>query len=370
MNQIMIDAEQSAKSAEGGFEGLFCRYLKEGIPPYIENCLQQPLLLSVDAQLLPLVVNNGDKEGMYLSSPLAFYVDYNIDFVKTIRQKRLRYPLLALLKGLKWFLSRLDINKVVYLNNSLLPNNPALNLSDEKLQLIIAKLIQDFPEHAICIKGIQHSPTFSTLQLLTRQIYIWRPEVIEKVGKKAGKIRKTLKTDAKLFEQGKITFEPIKHVDKETAKQLRSFYRSVYINKYSQLSANYSEKWFESLTEYTDSFKLLAVKKANELSGFISYFETDDMIYSGIVGHNDCDGEKGIYRASIRQLVFLAQSTGKLLHLSSGAGEFKRRRGAIAKMEYDHVLIEHLPLLRRVGWRLLSKLFNTLGAKLMTEMKV
>lgn len=371
MNQIMMmDVEQMSDCGDKGLVGLFHGYLKEGVSPFIENCLQQPLVLNIDGKMIPLVVNNGDSGGMYLSSPLIFYVDYNIDFVKTMRQKRIRYPLLVLLGGLKWLLTRLGINKVVYLNNNLLPNNPSLSLTDEQLQKVTARLTQDFPNHAICIKGIERFPTSNVLRLLARQIYIWRPEVLEEVGKKAVKIRSTLKADAKLLDQGKVTFEPFIQVDKQTAQQLRGFYRSVYVNKYSHLSADYSEKWFESLAIYCDSFKLLAVKQNGELSGFISYFETEDMIYSGLVGHDDHDGEKGIYRACIRQLVFLAQAGAKPLHLSSGVGEFKRRRGARAAMEYDHVLVEHLSPWRRLGWRLLGKLFNTLGAKVMTEMKV
>ncbi|MCV2884827.1 hypothetical protein OE749_08975 [Aestuariibacter sp. AA17] len=371
MSQIfMMNAEQVTECNTNDLVGLFRGYLNDGIIPYIENCPQQPLVINIDEQLLPLVVNNGDKGAMYLSSPLVFYVDYNIDFVKTIAQKRLRYPLLALLKGVKWLLSCFGINKVVYLNNNLLPNNPALNLDKEQLQRVITLLTHEFPDHAVCVKGLQYGPSPDALQLLARQVYIWNPNVVEEVGKKAVKIRKTLKTDAKLLEQGKVTFEPIEHIDRQTAQKLRDFYRCVYVNKYSQLSADYSVKWFESLPSHSSGFKLLAVKKDGELSGFISYFETDEMIYSGLVGHDDHNGENGIYRACIRQLVFLAEEAAKPLHLSSGAGEFKRRRGARPHMEFDYILHGHLPLWRRMGWALLGKLFNSLGAKVMTNMKV
>ncbi|NQZ12675.1 MAG: hypothetical protein HRT35_36450, partial [Algicola sp.] len=107
-----------------------------------------------------------------------------------------------------------------------------------------------------------------------------------------------------------------------------------------------------------------------QIVGFISYFETDEMIYSGLVGHQDDSGDNGTYRSCIRWLIDLAQTRQKTLHLSSGAGEFKRRRGAKAQMEYDYIVFDHLPRWRQAGWWLLGKIFNTLGYAVMTKLKV
>ena len=59
-----------------------------------------------------------------------------------------------------------------------------------------------------------------------------------------------------------------------------------------------------------------------------------------------------------------------LLNYSSGAGEFKRRRGAESAIEYNAIYTRHLPLKRQLPHLLLEQAANRLGKRVLVENQI
>jgi hypothetical protein len=49
-----------------------------------------------------------------------------------------------------------------------------------------------------------------------------------------------------------------------------------------------------------------------------------------------------------------AKEFGLMLHDSSGVGKFKKKRGAKKVIEYNAVFTKHLPLSRRLPWKVIG----------------
>ncbi|PMO48562.1 hypothetical protein [Vibrio splendidus] len=358
------------KSA-GSLEKMFSLYTNGNQKNYISNCDQTALMYVNDKNKLPIVINNGEINDMYLSSPKVNYIDYNLDYIRRMGKGVIKSMLIFIISLLSYILTLCNINRVVYINNFLIPNIPKNNLSESKVLDIICEFKNNFPRHAIIFKGANVETNKNNIMcLLSKKAYIWSPSILKESGKKAVKIRKTLKSDKKNIDNGVLSFEILNYIDIKESENIRNLYRNLYHNKYSSYSADYTALWFKTLSDPENGFSLVGVKHSNELVGFVSYHIGSEMIYSGLVGHKDINGKLGVYRASIRYLIQQSEYLNKPLHLSSGAGEFKTRRGAKAHMEYDLVATDHLPAVQKMGWWLLTKIYNSLGLKIMTNMKV
>jgi hypothetical protein len=68
--------------------------------------------------------------------------------------------------------------------------------------------------------------------------------------------------------------------------------------------------------------------------------------------------EMGLYRLLMALLLKTAKERSLMLHLSSGAGAFKRSRGGKATLEYTAIYSEHLSPSKRMFVKKLSKLLN------------
>ncbi|WP_045484420.1 hypothetical protein [Vibrio owensii] len=358
------------KSA-GSLEKMFGLYTNGNQKNYISNCEQTALMYVNDQSKIPIVINDGEINDMYLSSPKVNYIDYNLDYIRRMEKGVIKTMLMFITSLLSYMLTLCNINRVVYINNFLIPNSPRNNISESKILDIICEIKNKYPKHAIVFKGENvEKSKHNIMCLLSKQAYIWTPSILKESGKKAVKIRKTLKSDKKNIDNGVLSFEVLNYVDIKESENIRDLYRNVYHNKYSSHSADYTALWFKILSNPEYGFSLVGVKHNNELVGFVSYHIGSDMIYSGLVGHKDINGKLGVYRAIIRYLIQQSEDLNKPLHLSSGAGEFKRRRGAKEHMEYDLVATDHLPVLQKIGWWLLMKIYNSLGLKIMINMKV
>ena len=96
----------------------------------------------VGRHVVPLVINDGNGRACYATSPSGFYVDYASDFVAGLEGSLKRWALLALLGALGAICRRLRMDRVVYLNNWLLPTQPAWALTPENTRALIHTLLE------------------------------------------------------------------------------------------------------------------------------------------------------------------------------------------------------------------------------------
>jgi hypothetical protein len=68
--------------------------------------------------------------------------------------------------------------------------------------------------------------------------------------------------------------------------------------------------------------------------------------------------ETGLYRRLFTGIHREVDHRRQLLNYSSGAGEFKRRRGGMATVEYNAIYDRHLSARRRMAFRIAAVLLN------------
>lgn len=78
----------------------------------------------------------------------------------------------------------------------------------------------------------------------------------------------------------------------------------------------------------------------------------------------------GLYRMLSAVLIGLAGSRSLLLHESSGVGQFKRNRGAVAAIEFSAVYDRGTTWLNRCGWSFLELLLRRIGMPLIQKLKL
>jgi hypothetical protein len=153
--------------------------------------------------------------------------------------------------------------------------------------------------------------------------------------------------------------------------QALQLYRDLYLKKYSELNPQLTLKYFEEVHQtgiinfhgYIDKNKIL--------KAFSGQFTLDKTITSPIVGYDVSAPQKeGLYIHAAQLALLNKFDQGLLLNLSSGAPSFKRMRGGQASIEYSAIYLKHLPLKRRLPWKVLQFISNKIGVPLIKKYKL
>lgn len=335
----------------------------------IANVHERFAVARVGRHVVPLVINDGNSRACYATSPSGFYVDYASDFVAGLEGSLKRWALLALLGALGAICRRLRMDRVVYLNNWLLPTQPAWALTPENTRALIDTLVPRFPDHGFAIKGLSpaqaadlatcgYSPIFS------RKVHHWDPRRPETVR------RSNVQRDLRLLRRTEYRVRHLTEVSDELAQRLCELYRELYHEKYSDLSLRYEPSFFALIVE-SGLLDVLAIEMDGRCDGFATLLHDDERLVSSIGGYDSSvERSEGLYRLAHISVMKAAMVAEQVLNLSSGAGKFKKLRGAVERDEYEAAYVRHLGRWRGVPWFVVSGLYNSLGKKLYAALDV
>ena len=68
--------------------------------------------------------------------------------------------------------------------------------------------------------------------------------------------------------------------------------------------------------------------------------------------------DMGLYRLLCAKLHSIAEERQRDINFSSGAGEFKKLRGAKAEIEYTAIYAKHLPFYKQITLKIVSSLIQ------------
>jgi len=118
------------------------------------------------------------------------------------------------------------------------------------------------------------------------------------------------------------------------ASRLRELYQEIYIKKHSELNAQYTTQFFSDMVQ-TQVMQVLSLKnKAGAIVAFAMLYQQEDTLTVPALGYDTQAGIEGLYRLLFAAIHQYAQTQKLLLNYSSGAGDFKRKRGGVPRMEY------------------------------------
>lgn len=358
-----IDQLDWPKTEEGQFAKKFLTPLvKEGTASYFTNIETKMMVLQIEDFVLPITINDSVLDNSYVCSCYSYYIGYGIISANKIKNKFLQSSVKQVIKGLGKILKLGHIDKIVSVNNWLFSTNHYPKLEKKQI-LSIRKFIQEtFPGHAIVFRSINTLDENCPMNPLTeagfkliasRQIFL--------LNAKDAKIfeARLFKSDLKLLNKTDYQIDDLKNPYE--ANRILSLYNALYVDKYSKLNPQPTEKFIELLiTNQIFNFKTL--KKNDQIHGVVGYYSAFGVMSSPFFGYDtSLPQERGLYRLLSTILTTVAKNKKQLFNQSSGASFYKSVRKATPTIEYSAVYTAHLPFKTRCTWQMLKLVVNHFG---------
>ncbi len=323
----------------------------------------------------PVTVNQRPEDNAYPCSLTTQYVAYPLGELNLVPTRRQRALARLGLHGLQWILALAQADRVVQWNSWLLSTNLVPAGLPPAVGPITRALCRAFPTHAVLLKNLNLAQHAELLRLLVEQGYVLitsRQVYLFDGRTGAFRQRNTVKRDRKfLVEQPHYASVEHHGFSEADLPRVLELYRLLYLDKHSRLNPQYTDA-FVSAAWRERWLELRGLRHpSGRLDGVFGCFRMGDVTSTPFIGYDTAlPQETGLYRMLVAMLLERVAEEKLLLNYSSGAGDFKRRRGGQASIEFNALYSRHLPAPRRAAFALLGTLANRLGRRFLEENQV
>ena len=343
-------------------------FLEEGPAAFAPNLRTRPGIVLHDGVAWPLCVNDAIGNNSYPCSLHTQYVRYPRAELNLVPAGLQRLSARLGLTGMDGLLRTAQADRVVQWGSWLLSTNLHGGTLREAVEPVTRTLVAAFPRHAVLVKNLhgfedpELLPAFARAgyELITsRQVYFFDGHSKDFLTKS------TVKREAKEFAQPG-NYRVVEHDEFTVADvpRITSLYRQLYVEKHSELNPCYTERfvaraWSERWLEFRGLRHV-----SGRLDGVFACFTAGGTTSTPFIGYDtSLPTELGLYRHLVSLLLRRVAERGQRLNYSSGAGDFKRRRGGQPVIEFNAVYTRHLSPARRAAFRVLAALANGPGRR-------
>jgi hypothetical protein len=281
-------------------------------------------------------------DASYLFSPFRGWFDYLSHELRQADQ----HLSAVLVDWIGRLCSLLGLRKTVVLGAEPVSTN-LYGPSDTSSLLASARLASArYPQHYLAIRNLTREHHAELIDGLTSQGFVALPaRVIYEFkapaqsnfseGLDGGAARRPshLSRDLKLLtKSGLLVSRPVT-VDAHQAERLRAWYERIYLKKHSQLNAQYTADFFLGVIN-EGLMELLVLEQQGEWLGFALIYRRGNVATVPALGYSELCEPLGGYRLVFAAIYRQTVGLGLLLNYSSGAGDFKRKRGGVPLMEF------------------------------------
>ena len=332
--------------------------------------------LEVAGRIFPLTLNDGSEaHNCYICCPTSAYIDYAMDETRNFAaHPLLQRALNALIGACAPLVRASGLDRQAQVNNWLYSTNPVPLLDRPTIASLRAALTARFPDRAIVIRSLNDIADPATIaalkaegfrMLAARQVYIFADRSA------APATSNDMKRDRK---QLRVTpFERVGNGDFTEADYARAeqLYNMLYLDKYTPLNPHYTARYIAEMHR-RGIIGLAGLRRpGGELVAVTGLFENGGTLTQPIVGYDTgLPVGEGLYRMAMALAQDHATARGLFFNMSAGAAEFKRRRGAVAAIEYNAVYAGHLPLRRRMAIRVMETVLALVGIPLLRRFEL
>jgi Acetyltransferase (GNAT) domain len=348
--------------------GYWSSILTEGAGRFVDNYRVRVGLISNEGQSWPVTSTERIERQAYPASLYSHYIAYpcaELGLVSPPLLRRFARVGFSLMDGL---VRMARIDKTVQWSSWLLSTNLHAPGIAAAAPAVTAMLVRKLPRHAVLVRNL-HS--FNDVHLLerfeasgydlytARQIYFFdgrRPEFLT---------RYNVKHDLKCLKRSaEYRLVGADDITEEDVPRITELYRLLYLDKHCGLNPAYNIEFVRrAWRERWLVFRGLR-HSSGRLDAVCGYFFAAGVASTPFFGHDtSLPTAVGLYRMLMAQLLQETADTGRILNYSSGAGAFKRHRGAIPVIEYNAIYTRHLAAPRRAAFVLLRLLVNGPGRK-------
>ncbi len=352
-------------AASGGAHAYWRAVLEQGSEGFAPNLKSQPGWISTgtDTGGWPLTIHDGPCRNSFPASLITQYVDYPRVELGLLNSTRDRLAARLGLLGLEGLLRIARADRVAQWNSWLLSTNLPPTGTVETTHDITRRLIEEFPDHAILLKNVDsiEDPEWPAalasagyLLMTSRQVYHFDGRAGE------FRSRSTVKRDLKEFARDtRYRWVGPTELSVADAPCITQLYHQLYLEKHSELNPQYTESFVRrALREHWLEFH--GIRSADgTLVGAFGFFSLGGTTSVPFIGYDTTlPQEEALYRRLVSGILQIIADRGQSLNYSSGAGDFKLRRGAIPIIEYNAVFCAHLSAPRRRAFALAARLLN------------
>lgn len=274
------------------------------------------------------------KNTSYLFSPRSAWFDY---LAHECRDQPVITFLINTLGKLSFFLG---IDKTVFVGNYPISTSIWSIEQENELLRIVNEMRQLYPSYYIGIRNLlphRHPALIAQLKSLgyygipSRVIYEFdlRGEVPQ--------IPSHLKRDIALLKKRNLEVEIKAGLDRDSLMRIQDLYQKIYLDKHSLLNPQYTQKFFDDIVNRGTMCCLLIRNPSGQICSFALLQATNQMLTVPALGYDQSMDLDGSYRVLFAAIYSHAKNKRALLNYSSGAGDFKRKRGGTAHLEYTYL---------------------------------
>ncbi len=219
------------------------------------------------------------------------------------------------------------------------------------------RVVQDQPKRFVFVRNV-HAQHHTELrqQLKTLGFYALPARVVYEFDLRDAAPKKSsqLMRDMKGRQQLELQSEVLTAITPQEAAQIKALYDLIYVLKHGPFNAQYTPHFFADMVN-TGSMKCLVLRSPQgHIRAFALLYQVARTLTVPALGYALDDEGKGLYRALFVDIYRYTLAHKLLLNFSSGAGDFKRKRGGQPHLEYTLVK----PPLSCLNWK--AQLFKCL----------
>jgi hypothetical protein len=367
LGRVPVHPEQAASLR------YLAEFLRVGPQGLIETVDLPRLVLRVENELVPIVVNDGREALCYFLSPRVHYVDYMREELAKIHGNR-EAALLSHAVGLLGSVTApLGFNRCVSVNNWLFTSSPALQLSAAGITAMTHELTRRF-QLPIVVRGIdvRDERMRRAFESAGYALVVNRP-VFEfdtaRWDDLPSSRRRDLKRDQRALERSGLRVVVDDPLHGDDAARVAALYRGLYLDKHSRYNARYTPAFFRLAADSGVERVITLRDQDDTIVAFNTLRRERERLVFALVGYDLARQAAGLplYRGAFFAALQLARAEGCMCFLSTGNAEYKRRRGGTEWLEYEAVYVRHLAPPRRAPWFLFKHALDAAVGKLDTS---
>lgn len=348
-------------TAYGGYARRYLTPMIHDTRRYIKNVYSPLFVALVDDVPIPFSLALSHPQSSYVAAPFNHYISYGIEELAELGQPVLESCLAVLLRLIGQLCRFGELDQTVLVNNWYLSTNLYPPLEDDQIERLHKRLLAEYPNRTLIWRSVDdlggQNLMHALLKLGYRPVFsrrIWYQDPASPDAQRQRNYRR----DMRHLQRTKYLLVSHGSFDPNTVIRL---YNQLYIEKYSRFNPQFTAD-FIRLAQEESLLTFYGFEKEGVLEGVSGYLLSDRFITCPILGYDlNRPQQAGLYRLLTSQSSVEALRLGKMVHRSSGVGQFKRSRGAVGALEYNMVYDRHLPAYRRRPWQLLQTISDNLA---------
>lgn len=356
MERLFGEEAAGAAAALDGGTGRYAAFVASAGPAAVaENFGGVFGLLRRGSACVPFFLPDGAVDRSFAASLRTQFLCYPQEELSRLKQPLARAAARPLLQSAAAAAQALRLDRVVSWSDLLLSTNHHPPDLADWVGPTTAFLAAAYPDRAVVVRSLDERTHAAAIRALQAAGYLMLPSRVVYYFDGAGggfATRNTTRRDRRLLTDGR--FETLGAADFSAgeASELTQRYRQIYVEKHSRLNTRYTERFVaEAVRSGMLSFRGLRSHEG-QLVGAFGIFSHGGVRTVPFIGYDTSrPAEDGLYRRLVAAMLEEVRRERWMLNYSSGADDFKLRRGGEPVLEYHAVYVGHLPMGRRLLYR-------------------